>query len=94
MSSPNNIQTPLSSSLTPRSDTSISKFLTSPHLSSPDTPSSVPRKLFPCARLLTSAVSLAEMEEKERKEQSELEEKERKRKEREEKKKKKEEEES
>ena len=53
-------------------------------------PSSVPRKSFPRARLLTSAASLAEMEE-ERKKQSELEEKERKRKEREEKKKKEEE---
>ena len=87
----NNVQSALSSSSIPCSDTSISRFLTSPHLSYPDTPSSVPRKLFPRARLLTSAACLAEMEEKERKKQSELEEKERKRKEREEKKNKKEE---
>ena len=87
----NNVQSALSSSSIPCSDTSISRFLTSPHLSSPDTPSSVPRKSFPRARLLTSAACLAEMEEKERKKQSKLEEKERKRKEREEKKKKKEE---
>ena len=92
VSAQNNTQTPLSSSSTPHSDSSVSKFLTSPHLSSPDTPSSVVKKSFPRARLLTSATSLAEIEEKERKKQQELKEKERKRTEREEKRKKKEEE--
>lgn len=91
VSSQNNTQTPLSSSLTPHSDSSMSKF---PHLKllSPDTSSSVVKKSFPRARSLTSAASLAEIEEKERKKQQELKEKERKRTEREEKRKKKEEE--
>ena len=82
---------PLSSSSTPHSDVSLFKYLTSPHLSSPDT-SAVLKKSFPCARLLTSADSLEKIEEKERKKQKELEDKERRRKEREDKKKVKEEE--
>ena len=83
---------PLSTASTPRSDSSLSKFLSSPHLSSPDGESSGRKRSFLRACLLTSSDSLAEMEEKERKKQRELEEKERRRKEREEKRKSKEEE--
>ena len=83
---------PLSTASTPHSDSSLSKFLSSPHLSSPDGESGGRKRSFPRARLLTSLDSLAEMEEKERKKQRELEEKERRRKEREEKRKSKEEE--
>ena len=81
---------PFSSASTPHSDSSLSKFLSSPHLSSPDGESSGQKRSFPRARLLTSADSLAEMEEKEKKKQRELEEKERRKREREEKRKNKE----
>ena len=64
--------TPSSSKSTPHSDSSLSKFLSSPHLSSPDGESSGRKISFPRARLLTSSGSLVEMEEKERKKQREL----------------------
>ena len=76
--------TPTLLSSTPRSQTVVSKFLTSPPVT---TPSRITPKSLPRARLLTSVSSLVMLEEKEKKKQEQIEEREMKKREREENKK-------